>query len=57
MTFWGLVPTGINPDVFENKETRDALQLSNEAWYTEHLANLLLIEITQGKCCNNNTQK
>jgi hypothetical protein len=49
MTFWGLVATGINPGVFENKETRDALQLSNEAWYAEHLANLLLIEIMQGK--------
>jgi hypothetical protein len=47
--FWGLVATGINPGVFENKETRDALQLSNEAWYAEHLANLLLIEIIQGK--------
>jgi hypothetical protein len=47
--FWGLVASGINPHIFENKETRDALSLANEAWYAEHLANLLLIEFTQGK--------
>jgi hypothetical protein len=47
--FWGLIAKGINPSVFENKETRDALDLANEAWYAEHLANLLLIEFTQGK--------
>ncbi len=47
--FWGLVANGIHPSIFENRETRNALQLTNEAWYAEHLANLLLIEITQGK--------
>ena len=47
--FWGLIAEGINPGIFENKETRDALVLTNEAWYAEHLANLLLIEFTQGK--------
>ena len=47
--FWGLVANGIHPSVFENRETRNALQLTNESWYAEHLANLLLIEITQGK--------
>lgn len=47
--FWGLIKKGINPGVFENKETRDALALTNETWYAEHLANLLLIEFTQGK--------
>ncbi len=47
--FWGLIAKGINPSIFENKETRDALELANEAWYAEHLANLLLIEFTQGK--------
>jgi len=47
--FWGLVANGINPSVFENKQTRNALNLTNEAWYAEHLANLLLIEYTQGK--------
>jgi hypothetical protein len=47
--FWGLVAHGVNPSIFENKETRDALNLTDEAWYAEHLANLLLIEFTQGK--------
>ncbi|MEY3738799.1 MAG: hypothetical protein RL544_1577, partial [Bacteroidota bacterium] len=47
--FWGLVANGINPSVFENRETRNTLNLSNEAWYAEHLANLLLIEFAQGK--------
>jgi hypothetical protein len=47
--FWGLIKKGINPGVFENKDTRDSLELTNEAWYAEHLANLLLIEFTQGE--------
>lgn len=47
--FWGLVANDINPSIFENRETRNTLNLSNEAWYAEHLANLLLIEYTQGK--------
>ncbi|MFM1774688.1 MAG: hypothetical protein RJA53_298 [Bacteroidota bacterium] len=46
--FWGLVARGINPNIFEDKVKRDALGLSNEAWYSEHLANLLLIEFRQG---------
>lgn len=52
--FWGLIASGINPNVFENKEKRDALELSNEAWYAEHLANLFLIEYTQGRFENIN---
>ena len=47
--FWGLIAGGFNPSIFENKETRDSLELANEAWYAEHLANLLLIEFTQGE--------
>ena len=46
--FWGLVNSGINPSDFEDKEKRDRLNLSNEAWYAEHLANLFLIEYSQG---------
>jgi hypothetical protein len=46
--FWGLVNSGINPSDFEDKEKRDRLNLSNEAWYAEHLANLFLIEYAQG---------
>ena len=52
--FWGLIASGINPNVFENKEKRDALELSNEAWYAEHLANLFLIEYMQGRFENIN---
>ena len=46
--FLGLVNSGINPSDFEDKEKRDSLNLSNEAWYAEHLANLFLIEYAQG---------
>ena len=52
--FWGLVNSGINPSDFEDKEKRDRLNLSNEAWYAEHLANLFLIEYTQGAFGNIN---
>ncbi|OYU56533.1 MAG: hypothetical protein CFE25_04665 [Chitinophagaceae bacterium BSSC1] len=46
--FWGLIKSGIHPSVFENKEARDKMLISNEAWYAECLANLFVIEITQG---------
>jgi hypothetical protein len=46
--FWGLIKEGINPDIFENKALRDKLTLSNEAWYTECMANLFLMELSQG---------
>ena len=47
--FWGMVKGGINPLEFENKETRDRLILTKEAWYAETLANLFLFEHSQGK--------
>jgi hypothetical protein len=47
--FWGLIKSGINPSVFENKTMRDQLFISDEAWYAECLANLFLIEYTQGE--------
>jgi hypothetical protein len=46
--FWGLIKSGIHPSVFENKEARDKILISNEAWYAECLANLFVIELTQG---------
>jgi hypothetical protein len=52
--FWGIVNSGRNPSDFEDKEKRDSLNLSNEAWYAEHLANLFLIEYTQGSFENIN---
>ncbi len=47
--FWGLIKSGIHPSVFENKEARDKILISNEAWYAECLANLFLLELTQGE--------
>ena len=52
--FWGLIKNGLHPSVFENKEKRDQLTLSNEAWLTEYMANLILIELTQGEFENIN---
>ncbi len=47
--FWGLIKSGIHPSIFENKEARDKILISNEAWYAECLANLFLMELTQGE--------
>lgn len=47
--FWGLIKSGIKIKDFEDKAKRDKMNLSNEAWYAEGLANLILIEYTQGK--------
>ncbi len=47
--FFGLIKSGIHPSVFENKEARDKILISNEAWYAECLANLFLMELTQGE--------
>lgn len=52
--FWGLIKSGINPSVFENKELRDKILITNEAWYAECLANLVLIELSQGEFENFN---
>ena len=52
--FWGLIKAGVNPTIFENKEERDKILISEEAWYTECLANLFLIELTQGEFENFN---
>ncbi len=45
--FYGIIKSGIALQDFENKAIRDQMKLSNEAWYAETLANLLLIEYTQ----------
>ena len=52
--FWGLLKKGLHPSVFENKLLRDQLELSDEAWHAEHLANLFLIELSQGQFENIN---
>jgi len=45
--FYGIIKSGVSIQNFEDKPTRDQMKLSNEAWYAETLANLLLIEYTQ----------
>jgi hypothetical protein len=52
--FWGMIKDGLHPSVFEDKQERDKLLISNEAWYAEYLANLFLIELSQGKFENIN---
>jgi len=47
--FWGLTRSGIDPTVFLDKEKRDKLFIKDEAWYAECLANLFLMELTQGE--------
>jgi hypothetical protein len=42
-----MIKSGVSIQNFEDKPTRDQMKLSNEAWYAEALANLLLIEYTQ----------
>jgi hypothetical protein len=52
--FFGLIESGTKIKDFEDKATRDKMVLTNEAWYAEGLANLILIEYTQGKFENFN---
>lgn len=52
--FFGLIESGIKIKDFEDKSIRDKMVLNNEAWYAEGLANLILIEYTQGKFDNFN---
>lgn len=47
--FWGMIKDGVDPEQFLIKEVRDRLFVSNEAWYAENMANLVLIEWSQGK--------
>ena len=52
--FFGLIKSGTKIKDFEDKVIRDKMILTNEAWYAEGLANLILIEYTQGKFENFN---
>lgn len=47
--FWGMISQGIDPEIFLDKQKRDQLFISDEAWYAEHIAHLFLIEFTQGE--------
>ena len=46
--FFGLIQSGVKIKDFNDKELRGKMNLTNEAWYAEGLANLILIEYTQG---------
>ncbi len=45
--FYGMINSGATIKDFEDKVIRDKMNLTNEAWYAETLANLILIEHTQ----------
>ena len=45
--FYGMINSGATIKDFEDKVIRDKMNLNNEAWYAETLANLILIEHTQ----------
>jgi hypothetical protein len=46
--FYGLLNNGMAIEDFEDREKRNALLISDEACYAENMANLFLMEITQG---------
>ncbi len=46
--FWGMIKSGIHPEEFLIKERREKILTSDEAWYDEHMANLFLMELSQG---------
>ena len=46
--FNGMLNGGMDIKDFEDKEKRERLQVTDEAWYAENLANLFLAEIAQG---------
>ena len=52
--FFGLIKSGVKIKDFNDKATRDKMHLTHEAWYAEGLANLILIEYTQGEFENFN---
>ena len=47
--FMGMLNNGMDIRDFENHEKRKSLTVTKEAWYAENMANLFLIEITQGR--------
>jgi len=47
--FLGMINQGMDIRDFEDRGKRGRLQITMEAWYAENLANLFLIELSQGK--------
>ena len=46
--FMGMLNAGMDIRDFENREKRKQLTITQEAWYAENMANLFLIEVSQG---------
>jgi len=46
--FYGMLNNGMAIQDFEDRDKRNALLISDEACYAENMANLFLMEITQG---------
>jgi hypothetical protein len=46
--FYGMVENGMDIKDFDNREKRNALLITAEAWYAENMANLFLMEIRDG---------
>ncbi len=46
--FLGMVNNGMTLDAFEDRESRSRIQVTEEAWYAECMANLFLTELSQG---------
>ena len=46
--FNGMINSGMNITDFESKEKRALNNITDESWYAENMANLFLIEISQG---------
>jgi hypothetical protein len=47
--FMGMLNNGMDIHDFEKREKRLQMNISKEAWYAENMANLFLIEISQGR--------
>ncbi|MFT3935356.1 MAG: hypothetical protein QM726_17150 [Chitinophagaceae bacterium] len=47
--FMGMLNNGMGIRDFEDREKRLKMQITDEAWYAENMANLFLIEIAQGR--------
>ena len=47
--FNGMINNGMNINDFESKEREASLNITDEAWYAENMANLFLLEIVQGE--------
>lgn len=47
--FLGMIDKGMGVRDFEDREKRQLMNITAEAWYAENMANLFLMELTQGQ--------